>query len=460
MTRIEGNESEAPEVPAWDRRLDRRAALVLLLLVLGVYLFTGQTTVSQNNDSRAAALAAWSLGTHGTVALPDGWDPESVSWHAEGADGRLYVNRFPGVILWGAPFYAVSGLITGDRGTPVHPHLIDYRPAAVAAATATALGVLVSFWLFRRLTDRRTAVAAALVLAFATSVWSISGTALWTHGVTHLMLALGMVGVARERQAGAGLAYAFAVFTRPQTAIVPAVVGVWEGAHRRRLRPVVVLGVTSVLGLIGMVAYSRTIFGTWMPISGYGSYGVTNIVETGPFEQGRRLVLAFVDPRRGLLLYAPFLLLLVPGLRAAWRSAPPWVRSSAVAGVAYFLVQLRVNDFDGGTYFIAYRLPIEMLVLTAPLLVLSYDRFVRRNMARITGFVVLVAVAAFWQVVGVVHYSSEDILWEFYVEEVHDVCADPEIDCDPAEIMRPSRGRHPTDVKATADAPAARDATL
>jgi hypothetical protein len=70
------------------------------------------------------------------------------------------------------------------------------------------------------------------------------------------------------------------------------------------------------------------------------------------------------------------------------------VRSSAVAGVVYAIVQLRANGWDGGLDYFGSRLLLETLVLASPLLVLAFREFV------------LPSVRAFRWLVGVVLLGS------------------------------------------------------
>ncbi len=79
----------------------------------------------------------------------------------------------------------------------------------------------------------------------------------------------------------------------------------------------------------------------------------------------------FFDLRRGFLVWSPFLLVLLPGLPAGWRAAPAWVRSAAVGGLVYLLLQYGANRFSGGDGHFTYRYPLEMLTAASPLLVLS-----------------------------------------------------------------------------------------
>lgn len=417
----------AASLQAWDRPKDRRAVALLFLVVWVIYLGTASYGVNQVNDTRATALMAWSLGTHGTVDLPAEWRGE-IPWQAEGLDGRLLTDRFPGAWLWAAPFHAVAGLFGGDE-IPGHPAFINHAPSGVAAATATALGVCVSFLLFRRLAKRRDALVAAGVLAFATGVWSVSADAMWTHGLTHLALSLGLLLSASGRHAQGGLAFGFSVLTRPQTAVIPLVVGLWRGADRRSLKPVVVVGLASGLGVVAMLAYSRLMFGTWVPIGAYAPEKVESVASVPFSEFGRRVVGGLLHPSRGILIYTPFVVVLLRFVPAGWRVAPWWTKAGAVSGVLYLIVQFRSNGYDGGSSFFGARLGLETLVLASPLLLVAWQERVQDSgtWRRLTSALIVVAFAM--HAVGATYLSAppgRDRAWQQHIARICDAPSPPQ----------------------------------
>jgi hypothetical protein len=371
VTAVEREAREVPDAPSWDRRLDRRAAALLFLVVWVVYLLTATYDEVQINDNRAVNISAWSLGTQGTLALPEDWEGQN-RWIVRGADDRVYTNRFPGAILWATPFHAVAEAVLG-RGVPDHSIFLNHAPGGVAAATATALAVLATFLVLRRLADRRLAIGATLVVAFATGTWSVSADSMWTHGLTHLTLTLGVLAAASGHNARGGLAFAAAAFTRPQTAVVAAVVGLWRGAHLRSIRPVIVIGLVSALGVVALSAYSYRLFGTLLPVAGYSGSRITAVATTSGSVFGERLLHTLANPRRGVLVYTPFLLVLLPFAWRGWRVSPWWVRASAIAGLVYLVVQLRANTWHGGSGFFGSRLALETVVLAAPLLLRTWQ---------------------------------------------------------------------------------------
>jgi hypothetical protein len=233
----------------------------------------------------------------------------------------------------------------------------------------------VSFLLFRRLADRRLALTATGALAFATGVWTVSADALWPHALTHLLLALGVLAVADGRHGRSGFAFGVSLLARPHLAVVPAVVGIWSGINRRSVSAVALLGVTSALGLVAVVLYSRVLFGTWLPIAGYSSYAVDNLGGTSTSDYGLRILMFLGDPVRGILIYMPALIVLVPFVGRGWKVSPWWVRAAAVSGVVYMVVQLRANAHHGGSQFFGARLSIELTILAAPLLLRTYQAY-------------------------------------------------------------------------------------
>ncbi len=372
----EARAAEAPsdiDVEPWEPRRDRRAAVLVFIVCWAVYLATATYTVAQINDTRAATQSAYALATTGSLALPEAWVGEA-DWEVVGQDGRSYTNRFPLMPLYAAPFHYVADAF-GSGVRPEHPHLLNYAPSGVAAATAAALAVTVSFLLFRRLAGRRLALAATGALAFATGVWTVSADALWPHALTHLLLALGVLAVADGRHARSGFAFGLSLLARPHLAVVPAVMGVWSGVHRRSLASVALLGSVSALGLGAVVLYSRILFGTWLPIAGYNTYAVDNLAGLTMVEYGRRFSLFLGDPVRGILIYMPVLIVLLPFVGRGWRASPWWVRAAATSGVMYTLLQLRANEHHGGAQFFGPRLSIELTILAAPLLLRTYQTY-------------------------------------------------------------------------------------
>lgn len=355
-------------------------ALASLAAVL-VYLPTATWDHRHVNDVRATTVAAWSIAERGTVDVPEA-TLTGIPWVRE-VEGQHRIHRTPGPVLWAALFY-----LPGNYASPVVAGIEDvpFGPSTGSAVVAAALGVGAMAAALRRLVAGHVAFGSATLLALGTGNWSVAADGAWTHGLTLLFLSLGLLSVSSDRFATGGLAMAGAILARPQTAVAPLVMGVWAGVQRRSSRPVLAVAATSALGVVGLLLWYVPLFGEWLPRTGY----VTSIATGAAVGGGTSvfhaalawlgsLALWLVSPSRGVFLFSPFLLALVPAVRAGWRHSPEWVRSATVAGLVYVVVQSRGNVWHGGGNYFGYRLPLEALTLTWPLLTLSFDRVVRQH---------------------------------------------------------------------------------
>ena len=370
-----------------------RYEVVAGMALFTVYLITATLDYRQSPDNLAIIAPAWSLASDGTLDVDE--YRGVYAWFVEN-DGHVVSNRLPGAILWATPFYWVFG--QGGDFAPIWP-------GAVASAAAATLAVLFMYGSLRSLACRRTALVASACFGLASPTWSVSADGMWTHGPAQMLITLSLLLYARERLAGGGLAQAGAIVVRPHLAVVPAVMGLWEGFRRRSLRPVVVVAATSSLGIFSLLLYYRLLYDGWTLSGGYGAEGGYDLGERldGRRRFVRNVVGSFISPGRGILVYTPFLVLLLPGLISAWRVAPVWVKSAALGAVPYAAVQLWNNDFSGGLAgFFPYRLMIEPLTLATPLLLLAYETWTRKHRGRFLSFWALTFWTFAWHVAGAV----------------------------------------------------------
>jgi hypothetical protein len=369
------------------------AALFFPLFLL--FVFTANYQARQVNDAIAAAVPAWYVANEGTLTVP----PEAPRniWFVETRDGRRVSNRFPGVIGFAVPFYVVT------RGNATHPTIPE---ASVAAAFAASLAVVLLALALRRVVDDRLAVAGALLFGLGTDTWTVSGALLMSHGPAQLWLALGLLLASSGTWAATVPATAFAVLTRPHLVLAPVVTAAWHGLRERQWRAALWLVLGAVVGLALYVTYNHHVYGGWSLRGGYGDSVGEALTSRNPVGFLVNVAGTFLSPARGLLGFSPFVLALLPGVRAGWRAAPPWVRGAAAGGVAYLLLQLQANRFSGGSGFYGYRLTLETLTLCAPLLVLAYREWTARTVWRRRVFAVLAAYSVAVQVLGAVWFRS------------------------------------------------------
>jgi alpha-1,2-mannosyltransferase len=287
---------------------------------------------------------------------------------------------------------------------PVEVLMPPLGPAAITAAVVAAISVGLLALAFQHLTDTRTALIAAYFAGLGTGVWSVAADSLWQHGPAMLWIVAGVL-LSVEHQAWSGLAFGAAVLTRPHTALVAAGNGLYQTWKGRSLKPALKIGIGASLGLAALIGFNAAVFGGASVSGGYTSSFAERAASFNLLTWGRNIILALVDPARGLLVYSPFLLLLLPGLPAAWRKAPAWVKGSALGGLAYILLQLKANRFSGGDTFWGYRYPLEMLAATAPLLLLSYTEWLRHRSEMLRRvFVYAAGASILLTTVGAIYY--------------------------------------------------------
>ncbi len=354
-------------------RIDSLSPASTFLLVFGLMLVLYLVTMARfdfesSTDTVASALPAWRFAQFGDIDLSQF---EQLPWIGE-INGSVISNRTPGISFIATPMYWLFG---SRDFSGVVPSML---PATATAALMSAAAVAVLHVCLRRLVTPAAAVAAAVVFGTATSTWSISANELWPHGPTQFFLALGLLALVASRSLAAGAAYGAALLVRPVTAIIAGVSGLYLGWKTRSWRPVFLVGLGSGAGLALLLVYNQLVLGTWSPVP--PSYGQSFVARAGSQSAWGYLgdVLGMLaHPKHGLLVFSPFLLFTLPGLREGWRRADLWVRASGLSGLLFILVHLRLNRHSGGLLY-GYRYPLEMLIVMAPLLLLSWRAWFER----------------------------------------------------------------------------------
>jgi hypothetical protein len=394
---------------SWDRSLIRKGFVITLALT-GIYFATAPKT-TWTHDPLTYTVAAWSLGSRGTFVLDDyslflsPEAPPGVIGVVKGAIGPVSVAP-PGVALHAAPLYAIFdkpvrfASVGSPSGNTISYPVPPIWPGALVAALVTGAACGVMFLCLSRLTDERSALGGAMVLAFATGSWAVSSQALWRHGPTMLWVALGVLWATPMPSWRAGAAWIPAILTRPQSVVIPAALEGYQAIKLRRLPPLPQT-VAPLFGLVILVVYNRLVFGSWSLLGGFAEGWSAR--DPGLDVPGwlANIAFALVHPTRGLLSISPFLLILTLGLPTAWRTAPSWVKAAALGGAGYFLLQYYLQGYAGGDRYFGYRYPLEALVAWTPLLFLSYRSWVRESRVREILFGIGVVIAVGLQAIGV-----------------------------------------------------------
>ncbi len=295
--------------------------------MLGVYLLT-MSGHTYSPDEETMLEVSRTLVTEGTWAI----SPSHALVEVTGADGRRYSQYGPGqpfaAVPWAALGLAVGQAFPKDQaGFPLRLILGSYNALIAAgicgllAALGTALGY-----------KRWASLFLGGTLAFATFLWPHSRT-FFSEPLTALCLLAAFYLMRRARlhawkgargrddllMLGAGAFAALALATKIQYAVVlPAFVLylLWParkmgwGAARQRVRPALMWGAGFALGMLPLLLYNLSVFGSPF-LTGYG----TDLKGTFGTPLGEGLYGLLLSPGKGLVWYALPVLLALWGLR-------------------------------------------------------------------------------------------------------------------------------------------------
>ncbi len=346
-----------------DRTSSTRVFVTVFLPLALLFALTSQGDVNRlSPDPIAAAAAAWSVAEHATLDLSGQTLPDNP-WLLE-HDGKVLSNRTPGVIAFGIPAALVGSTVSD--GFSLWPERLT------GALTSAGAAGLLALLLLELGATARQAVSFALLGALATGTWAVSSDGLWTHGPDQLLLTGALLACARRNLWWAGALLGAAATVRLHLVVVSLVLGVGLAWSRRSLRPLSAFGLPAIAGVIAVVTYGKVVFGLWSLAPGYAAVGqptTANVLGSGasgpggsvPLADAINVLGALFSPDRGLFLVSPVVLVLLLRARDGWRSTPDFARWAALGGLAYFLVQMRLNHFTGGLHFYGYRLVLEPL---------------------------------------------------------------------------------------------------
>lgn len=368
--------------PGSERRSGRLVVfLAAFLPLLAVYVATARTDLPYHIDAATNVFTAWTIGTTGSPILHDYAElaePEHkgvFAWVVPSERGP--VSQYPpGTALLAAPVYAIWSDATpvslsaenAPADTRVTVPIPSLWPAAIVAAltTAAALG-FVALTVLEASGSRLMAVTTALIGGFGTSAWTVAGHQLWQHGPNMLWVALGVYLAARNRWGWAGAAFGALAVTRAPVLLVGVTLGVML-IVRRDFRLATRLLAGSVPGVVALLVYNWWLFGRLSVAGGYGEHFARQAIEPDLGSYLGNIGTAFLDPNHGVFVWSPLVALVLVTTTTIVQRLPRWALASALGGLAYLLVQLKLNRSSGGSGFSYYRYPLESLAAAAPLL--------------------------------------------------------------------------------------------
>ena len=415
---------------------DSTISVLLLLLLLFVYNVNGD--ISPSYDAVPNVYLPVNLLNGGGLSFASGDWPfmfTSTSDHSRGEAApqgaaspmyylvrsirtdpvtiaQKYVNVFGiGAGLTALPIIAPLQLVVGDLA--LHPAALWYG-AKFAASLLVAASAALVYLIARGFLERRSSLLVALSYGLGTCVWSTSSQSLWQHGPNEFFLMSGTFLFLRRARsewysAASALAYGWAVFCRPTSALVVVAVGIYLlTTNRKSFLNFCLAGLPLALALAAYNTYylgspfrfGQTELGRTLAMQKTGSPGTWQT----PLWLGAAGQL--VSPSRGLLVFSPFLIFACGGGYIAWRRREfADLRPLALAIVLMLLVEFKHFDWWGGWSY-GYRHIVDPAALLV-LLLIPIIPWLCRGRARFTVYLVLLSWSIFVQLLGVLAYDLD-----------------------------------------------------
>jgi len=344
-----------------------RVAIALFLISFTIYSLTISRTL-WTTDVFGANWTSWHIARTGSpwidgTRIPDVGSRSShllaiVTTH----HGHTAFGRFPGVVAASIPAY----VMTGSRS-------FSTVPGSLTAAFLTSSALVLMFHALRRYLTNPQALLATVVFGFATPVWTVSANLMWPQTITVLAIAGMAWSAASDRWWWAGVFGGIGLWGRAHVAIVVAVLGLGVAWRRRTWVPAVRVAIASGVLLATNCMWIRWMYGTWNPLGAYDGDRLGRNADRYRFDLVNQLG-AWVAPDRGILIWTPVILLLMPAMWRSWRDLPDWSRSLLVGGLVYTVVGSALDTFTGGEGFFGYRYGLEFLACATPAVALSSVR--------------------------------------------------------------------------------------
>ena len=381
--------------PSWwrRRRPDTRTAVWLFLLLFGFYaLWAGGHTYS--SDEEGAYQQARAL-MHGTYALEISPENAPITALRSGRDGLPAAVGGIGQSAAGVPLLALGRLVSTAAPTE-QQDVVERLFTGFTNSWITALIVVLIFLIAREVgAGRRSAVLLALVYGVGTMAWPHAKTLLFSEPLAALLICAGVLYAIRTTTRGtmpwallSGLAISASMLARISTApfliIVAAYVlaipliraGIKTKAAWRQMVPrTLLLGIGLAIPVVLLLAVNAWRYGSASD-TGYGAVPL----DFSPVEGLYGLILS---PGKGLLWYAPVLLVAIVALPFAFRRKPAEVSLFLLIILANLAIFARFFQWHGeqawGPRYMQTVLPMVVLIV-APVLVPGCARWWRRGL--------------------------------------------------------------------------------
>jgi hypothetical protein len=306
--------------PASPRQSQDRLALVGVLFL--TFVVHAASPVITSTDSAWTFHVAASILQEGDVDLDEyraHMDLE-LDYRLRLFDDHVYYYYPAATPLLVTPVVILANAVLPLlRGADFFSYLSTHGPndrtarlEKLAASAFVALAAALMYLVVLRAAGIREAIATALILAFATSMWSTASRALWQHGpsVVLALSALYLTLAAPQRLwavLAAGALLAFAYLVRPTNSLSFAFFGLYYLLNQPRRAWAYAVGGLAIL--LPYAILNLTVYGNVFPPYSYQLFERVG----QPADIAEAFVGTLLSPNRGLFIWTPIFLFAVLG---------------------------------------------------------------------------------------------------------------------------------------------------
>jgi hypothetical protein len=356
-------------------------AALLFGVTLFVYLYNIQYRYwGAGGDTTPAELLPLSLMGDGDLFLDEFVKVgQPLPFWFTRVNGRVVSSYpiVPGFFNMPAYWIAVSSGVPLDSANRAK---LSMMSASVIAAASVVFFYLAAL----RIVGRRTALAAALLYAFGTTVFSVAARGMWQHGPSLLFLTIALWLLTRSTGvtvALAGLFLGFAVFNRPVNILIVAPLAVFVALRHPVRITAAFLGCAAVPAAL-MSWYSLVHWGSALNLGQYAVAGTPYDL----FSAQRLLTGAaglLFSPSRGLFVFTPVFLFSFVAMASLLRHPRRQPLLTALSAGVLLTIPMYATWFMwwGGTCF-GYRLLTELVPALVLLVAWGWQTMPRWRAAR------------------------------------------------------------------------------
>jgi hypothetical protein len=302
--------------PIYARLKEKSEAISLLLLTLFIFTLALISPVTYASaDSHFSLIVSQSILEHGTIRLDAYYEVapalfDAFDYQVDMQNGHWFYNYPTGSSLFSLPFVGIALLAGSDMLVVSDNHMWQN----ILSALIVAAVFLAIYRIARSYLTLGPSLAITVVTMLGSTLISTLSTALWNLGFAVLFVSLALGLVARYDSGRSrtvhpyylGLFLFAAYLTRPSTVFFILIVLIYLAV--KDSRSLLRAGAVSLILLILYLVFSRVTYGSWLS-SYYSAGSWLNLSGYLPALYG-----VLLSPSRGILIYSPFLLLVVGGI--------------------------------------------------------------------------------------------------------------------------------------------------